>query len=398
MQPVSSDCARPIGCTRKLAHWLTSIAALLVISALPGCSLLSIKSPERPLSDRDMNARLLTRELTTNFLATSTRNTDTILAVETDPVVIEHTLRWELAVIESSRQAEMQLAPLMSLLDTWTLALQLQGFLSEGRPGAKLFGKHQAGLRAITDEYADGVQSLARSLLSSREFAEYQSFVTSYVQSHPVMDLRFARPSVLTEWTRQKGAQTNLLDAAGSIPQALADTSQRLEIYGDTVPQQAMRRTQLALHDSGYEASDVRAALVRLDARLERLTTVAEGSPELVREAEAELRASLQELFDRLDASARATGAMVHTEREALFANLETERKALLAAVDVQRQALTADAGRIADQLVRTSGNEVRRFTREAVVLGVVFYLVLLGLPFGAGYFVGRARSRLHLG
>ena len=345
-----------------------------------------------------MNARLLTRELTTNFLAASTRNTDTILAVETDPVVIERTLRWELGVIESSRQAEMQLAPLMSLLDTWTLALQLQGFLSEGRPGGKLFGKHQAGVRAITDEYADGAHSLARSLLSSKEFTEYQNFVTSYVQTHPLMDLRFARPSVLTEWTRQKGAQTNLLDAVGTISQALADTSQRLEIYGDTVPEQAMRRTQLALHDSGYEASDVRAALVRLDSRLERLTTVAEGSPELVREAEAELRASLQELFDRLDASARATGAMVHTEREALFADVERERLALLAAVDVQRQALTADAGRIADQLVRTSGNEVRRFTRQAVMLGVVFYLVLLGLPFAAGYFVGRARSRLHLG
>jgi hypothetical protein len=345
-----------------------------------------------------MNARLLTRELTTNFLAASTRNTDTILAVETDTVVIERTLRWELGVIESSRQAEMQLAPLMSLLDTWTLALQLQGFLSEGRPGGKLFGKHQAGVRAITDEYADGAHSLARSLLSSKEFTEYQNFVTSYVQTHPLMDLRFARPSVLTEWTRQKGAQTNLLDAVGTISQALADTSQRLEIYGDTVPEQAMRRTQLALHDSGYEASDVRAALVRLDSRLERLTTVAEGSPELVREAEAELRASLQELFDRLDASARATGAMVHTEREALFADVERERLALLAAVDVQRQALTADAGRIADQLVRTSGSEVRRFTRQAVMLGVVFYLVLLGLPFAAGYFVGRARSRLHLG
>jgi len=222
MQRGSTDCARPIGCTRKSVRWLANFIALLVIAVLPGCSLLSIKSPERPLSDRDMNARLLTRELTTNFLAASTRNTDTILAVETDPVVIERTLRWELGVIESSRQAEMQLAPLMSLLDTWTLALQLQGFLSEGRPGGKLFGKHQAGVRAITDEYADGAHSLARSLLSSKEFTEYQNFVTSYVQTHPLMDLRFARPSVLTEWTRQKGAQTNLLDAVGTISQALA--------------------------------------------------------------------------------------------------------------------------------------------------------------------------------
>jgi len=88
MQRGSTDCARSIGCTRKPVRWLANFAALLVISVLPGCSLLSIKSPERPLSDRDMNARLLTRELTTNFLAASTRNTDTILALETDPVVI----------------------------------------------------------------------------------------------------------------------------------------------------------------------------------------------------------------------------------------------------------------------------------------------------------------------
>jgi hypothetical protein len=215
------------------------------------------------------------------------------------------------------------------------------------------------------------------------------------VQAHPLVDLRFTRASVLSEWTREKGAQSNLLEAVGTIPQALADTSQRLEIYGDTVPQQAVRRTQLAIRESGYEPSDLRAALARLDARLERLTSVAESSPELVREAEAQLRASLREVLGRFDASARTTVAAVHTEREALFAEIQTEREALLTAVDAQRKALTADAGRIADQLVRTSGNEVRRFTREALLLVIALSLVLLGLPFAAGYLVGRARSPL---
>ena len=369
--------------------------AALLLSVLAGCSLVSLKSPERALSDRDMNARLLTRELTAHFLELSARSTDNILATETDPAVIEHTLRWELGVIESSRQAEMQLAPLMSLLDTWTLALQLQAFVGEGGRGGKLFGTHQAALREIADNYADGAQRLAHLLLSPKELPDYQDFVASYVQAHPLVDLRFTRASVLTEWTREKGTQSDLLGAVGTIPQALADTSQRLEIYGDTVPEQAVRRTQLAMRESGYEPSDLRAALARLDARLERLTSVAESSPDLVREAEAQLRVSLHEVLGRFDASARTTVAAVHTEREALFAEIQTEREALLTAVEAQRKALTADAGRIADQLVRTSGNEVRRFTREALLFVIALSLVLLGLPFAAGYLVGRARAPL---
>lgn len=366
-----------------------------MLSGFAGCSLVSVKSPERPLSDRDMNARLLTREATTHFLETSARSTENILASETDPAVIEHTLRWELGVIETSRQAEMQLAPLMSLLDTWTFALQLQGFMKEGARGGNLFGTHQATLREITDDYADGVESLAHSLLSSKELTDYQSFVTAYVREHPLQDLRFARSSILTEWMRAKGAQTNLLDAVGTISQALADSSQRIEIYGDTVPQQAVRRTQLAMRESGYSTTEVRSALARLDERLERLTAVAEDSPEMLRSAEAELRSTLREFMVQLDSSVRTTTAAVHNEREALFAEIQEQREALLTAVDVQRKALTADAARIGDQLVKTSGAEVRHFTREALALVIVLTAVLLGLPFAAGYLLGRARSPL---
>jgi DNA-binding transcriptional MerR regulator len=367
----------------------------LLLAALAGCSLISLKSPERPLSPRDMNARILTRELTTEFIETNARSTDSILRSETDAAVLNNVLRWELGVIVTSRNAETQLAPMMTLLDTWALALQLQAFAGEGGRGAALFGTHQSALREVTDNYADGAQRLAHSLLTAREFTEYQSFVSDYVRAHPLQDLRFARISVTREWSRVKGADSSVLDEVGTIPQALADTTQRLQIYGDTVPLQSMRRTQLALREAGYTPDEIRAALARLDARLERLTTVAESAPELVRGAEAELRESLRELFNRLDASARGTAAAFHSEREALFADLETQRAALTATVDAQRQALTADARRLADQLVRTSGEEVRHLTREALLLLIVLALVVLGLPFAAGYLTGRARSAL---
>ena len=374
------------------------LAALCVLAVLASCSLISIKSPERPLSTRDMNARILTREATTHFLEASARSTDNILASEPDANVLEHTLRWELGVIETSRDAETQLAPLMSLLDTWALALQLQGFVSPGGPGGKLFGAHQAAVRTLTDNYADGVHELARSLLTTQEFADYQTFIDDYVRAHPLQDLRFARASVVQEWGRAKGAKSSLLDEVGTLPQALADTTQRMQIYADTVPVQTLRRTQLALRETGYTPEDVRAAMARLDARLERLTEVAESAPELVRDAEKEMRQSLREVLNRLDASAAATASAFRLERVALFVDIQAEREALTKAVDEQRKALTADAARISDQLVRTGGEEVRHFTRQVELFFILLALVVLGLPFAAGYLVGRARSSLRPG
>jgi hypothetical protein len=374
------------------------LAALPLLNALTGCSLISIKSPERPLSARDMNARILTRELTTHFIEANGRNTDSILATETDPAVINNTLRWEVGVIVTSRSAETQLAPRMSLLDTWALALQLQGFAAQGAPGGKLFGTHQASVRTLADTYAEGAHALARSLLTPTEFADYQTFVDDYVRAHPLQDLKFARASVIEAWGRAKGAESSLLDEVGTIPQALADTSQRMQIYADTVPVQTMRRTQLALRETGYTPDDVRAAMARLDARLERLTAVAESAPELVRGAEQEVRQSLHEVLNRLDASGAAAASAFRTERAQLFTDIQAEREALTSAVDTQRQALSADAARIAQQLVRSSGEEVRHVTREAMLFVIALAILVLGLPFAAGYVVGRARASFRPG
>ena len=85
MQSGSRGPARPLHRPASACAVPAKLAALLLLTALTGCSLISIKSPERPLSARDMNARILTRELTTHFIAANGRNTDNILAIETDP-------------------------------------------------------------------------------------------------------------------------------------------------------------------------------------------------------------------------------------------------------------------------------------------------------------------------
>jgi hypothetical protein len=110
--------------------------------------------------------------------------------------------------------------------------------------------------------------------------------------------------------------------------------------------------------------------------------------------AEDEVRQSVREVLNRLDATTSETAATLRTERTALFADLQGERAALVAAVDVQRRALAEDAARILDRMVKASGAEVRRLTWEVMLFLILFSIVLLGLPFAAGYLVGRAARR----
>jgi hypothetical protein len=373
--------------------WPRLLAGGVLLLAAAGCSLLTLKSPERPLAPRELNARILTRELSMQFLAAVSRSADDIAATEHDPQVLDDTLRFEIGAVAESRRAATRMAPLMSLLDTWALAAQLEAFTAAGAPGGTLFGAHQPAVRDLAANFADDAQGLARRLLTPQELATWQPFVAQYVREHPLADLNFARVPVMELWSRAQGANTPLIDTLGTIPEALADASDRLEIYGDTVAPQLMRATQLALRQSGYAQGDVQAALRRLDERLERLTAVAESAPELVRGAEAEVRASLREVLQRLEASSRSAGETLHAERAALFADLQGERQAVVAAVDAQRKALAEDAARVSASVVKDAGAQLRDLAAEVLLLLIVLAVVVLGLPFVAGYLVGRARG-----
>jgi hypothetical protein len=339
------------------------LAALLLL-ALSGCSLISLKSPEKPLTPQELDARIRTRAVSAQFIAAVTRSAQNIEASDDDPGVLDNTLRWEVSAVVQSRRAATQMAPMLSLLDTWALAEQLKAFVSPTGAGGTLFGTHQGPIREICDDYAADAEEIGRSVLKPQELAQFQQFVAGYVKQYPLRDLSFERGSVVELWSREHAGQDKLIDSLGSIPEALADAAQRLQIYGETVPAEVMHETELSLRESGYTRTD--------------------------------MRQSLREVLERLSASSRDTTEALRTERIALFADLQAERQALVTAFDAQRKLLATDGARVADQLVRTGGQQVRSLVGEVLLLLILLALVLLGLPFAAGYAVGRARARRH--
>jgi hypothetical protein len=357
--------------------------ACIVLVGVGGCSLISVKTPDKPLSPRDVNTRLLTRDYSNRFVAVIEKSVVDIAASETDPAVLENSLRWEIAAVTESRRAATRLVPLRSLLDTWALAGQMDSFVAPGGAGSSLFGAHQSSVRALSSQLAVEATGLAQRLLPAPEFAEYQSRVSAYVRGHPLEGLLFTRMSVEELWTHDSGIDVKLANSFGTIPQALADMSDRVQIYGETVPSQVAWRAELLVRQSGYSQGDLNSALRNLDARFDQLAAAADKAPAFTHDLVADLRQSLFQVLDRLNAASLTT-----------INALDVQRAALAADVREERSAVALDAARIASQVIRESSVQARSLVREAMLLIIAFAIVATGVPFAIGYFIGRERGR----
>lgn len=371
---------------------LAAAGMMTVLALLSGCSLLSIKSPERPLSTRDLNARIATRQFSVEFTTAVEQCADEIARKESDPVVLRNALRWKIAITAESLRAASQLAPAMAVLDTWTLSAAQQEFLSPQGAGNALFGRYQQAAFMLANNFDADAERMAQEVIDPRDFPRYQAFVADYVHAHPIKGLEFVRPAVVDLWMQQRGAEVRLVDSLGTIPEALADTSDRFQMFSAALPSQVMWRTELALQDSGLSREEIHGLWQKLDERSASLLTTANRAPQLVHDAVAETRGAVLQVLNRFDASSAATIGALRTERIALSATLSSERAEVLEAVDTQRKAIALDAAGIASRVVNETGQQVRYLAREALLLLIVLAMVVLGLPFAAGYLVGRAR------
>jgi hypothetical protein len=366
--------------------------SMLLLLNGAGCSLVSIK--ERPLSARDLNARVLTREYSAHLITAIEQCAEDISATENDQQILINTLQWEISAASQSVRAATQITPMMGVLDTWALALQMQTFVAEGNAGGALFGSHQIAVRALADEQAKIANDLASLLIVPKDLPRYRQFVEAYVHDSPIENLAFARTPIVARWTRENGADLKLVESFGSISESMSDISDRMRIYGEALSNQALWKTELAIHQSGLTGKEMHSTLDDLNARVDRMAAAAEKAPDMVHAAIAEAHQSLIAIINKLDASSAIMMQGIREERIALTADVRVEREVALVAIDEQRKALALDAAKLSDQFVATAGQEARRLAREVLLFLIVLSIIVLGLPFVAGYLVGRNRPR----
>jgi hypothetical protein len=257
---------------------------------------------------------------------------------------------------------------------------------------------------AAAEQLVADVERIARATVEPGLRTTMEQLVAGYAARYPIANLDFNREPILPLWL-QAAADEGRVTTVGSSPEVVQDVADRLRILGEGVPEALSWRTELALTEREEDIEELRALLERLDTGLKSIARLAETSPELAATAARELQRELAPSIERLDARWGESLTTLVSQREAVVEDLErmqaaltatlaSEREALTAAVDRQRASVMAEAGGIAADVTDRALTHLRTMVREALLLLIVLAAVVLGLPFAAGYLVGRARAR----
>jgi hypothetical protein len=383
---------------RVVAAALGAVAPL----ALSGCISFSLDGPGEPLPPEQLRARIETRQYAADFTERVTRAADVIAAGTEEAGVRANTLRWKIGASTASRRAAYRPEPELALVDTWALAVQMEYFFGEGA-GRALFGSQQQTALDAARALAREADALAARRLDPGVLADFRKLVSDYAASEPLSDLSFERAPIAPQW--REVVARRIAQSVSVAPEALADASDRLDIYGRRIPDELRWRAELAFVESGIRPADLSHALKRFEEELTKLSALAQTQPELAMERLAALQAEMTRVFESFDQRWGQTLAMLQVERAALTkdleamrvamdATIERERNALYAAISAERAALAADVTRIGKELGPLLIAKLGEVATEMLIWMILLVLILVGVPFAAGFLTGRAATR----
>lgn len=384
-------------------HELLVVAIAAFALFLTGCSLITIKSEVEPIPPRDLKARLMTRDALSLFADRIKVASNQIESEDESVEMRTKTLRWQIGAIEAARRAAMRQDPREALVDLWGLCLQQRDFLSSGA-GQGIFGANQSFAVQAAEDLLGDVSRIADETLAPELRARMKDVVDDYAKRFPIEGLDFNRAPVVLLWREAAGGESRI-DTVGTTPEVVQDVSDRMRMLGQALPESVSWRTELLVTERQEEIRDFAALLERLDEGLASVSELAAKSPELAANAARELHRELSPALEDLDARWGESLSMLETQRMAIVADLErlqaslaadfaVERDALTQAVDEQRAAIMQDARNIATDVTERALARVQQIVREGLVLLIILVVVLLGLPFGAGFLLGRSRGR----
>lgn len=144
--------------------------------------------------------------------------------------------------------------------------------------------------------------------------------------------------------------------------------------FGDAVSQRVLGDT---------DVQKTLKSLTTLARSGERLVAVVEQAPLLLSAKITEMEADLT----------KSDGALSQ-QRDAVVGELRKERAAITEAISKERAAAMKDLNAYTTQAIQEAGTQLRSLVAGAILGGALLILILLGLPFGAGYLVGRVMGR----
>lgn len=361
-------------------------SAATLVSLLSGCSLLrfNLSTGDAPLSRGEADIRLMTRGLYAEAADRIAATADSIAGQCEDPSVRIRAIRWKMRSTRAAVDAAMQRIPEVSLLETWLLYRRMDAGLAD-TPDSLLFGPATPLARRTAGRLLRRTEALAAKLLPAGRFALMREFVARQPLDRSAAVSGDATLLAWVEYLESHGIDA--VYGTGTVAEIVADMGDRLD--GQTrqaVDALAWTRDLIDIRlgqDSIRERLTVR--LDSLELHFRRVVAVAEDLPGVTEEVALELNIALAQMMDTFDSSV-----------DNAFADLERQRIALQRYVSDERAVLVGQAQDSVRQTVDSLLAALPGLIRRVALWIVLLVVVVLGLPFAAGFWLGgwRARAR----
>jgi hypothetical protein len=316
---------------------------------------------------------------------------DKILFDADDPTTRLNALRWKMYMVPTAHAAAFNTDPLIAMVDIGVLCEQQERFFTTGG-GKDLFGEWQPVAVDAAAEISKRFWRLADTIVLTGDASKARTEIESWAAEHPFDDTYFVRRSIQPLLAEMSGTHGKGMGASlGGIADQVADLSDRLTVYGGSLPKQARWQAELMVREltaeAGLDAASVQTTATEVGRLIDRLDRTIDAIPEAFpREREAVLAAlddALRGVLADVDRQRIDTIEELRAERVVLLEGLRVEREAVLAAVEEQRAITMTEADGMLVQTVeltitRVEGLVDRLFWRCVVVLAIGAVVLLL--------------------
>lgn len=365
---------------------LRTLLSLSVAAAMTGCSLLKVSlSTGEPIPPEDARVRVMTRALYYDLSNEIITAADSV-ATSHDIDLKIRAIQWKIRTTRAAVSAAMQTIPDVALADTWILCKRMDRAFTH-RPDSALFGPYTPMMRQTAARMLTKVDSVARDALPAQRYDLMKEYVDQYIRrNRPRSDENVTPQNTTLAWIdfmKSKGIEVTY--DSGSIADVVSDMSDKMGGQTGQLTNSLMWSKDILEIEWQRDSMSqyVAAQMDSLDRSFERIVVVMENIPEISDSVMVNFNKHVEQVLASLESSL-----------DYAFGQVDMQRSELQRYVSAEREAIIRQAGETAQGMVQQAIDQVPAIVSRVAVWLALLAVVVLGLPFAAGYWVGTLRER----
>jgi uncharacterized RDD family membrane protein YckC len=304
-----------------------------------------MKKMDVSLTSRELRTRV--NELALTYSLTMQQTADEMRAAHPDPEIQRAALRWKIDSVGMGSMAFFRSDPLAAYLDSWLLTVQMRRYLESDAGRARFQSAATLGALGCRKVEAEFVRTL-RSIGTPKQIQRTQPFIERWATEHPIQNHKLERQSIEPFLTAYAGAGSiGVMQAAGSVPEALQDASHQFKFYMWFMPKHATMEAELMAMDF-RQSPEMKQALLTMLAFGE----LAQELKDTLHDARASFGEEKQSLLDYVSAERSGLMRDIDSQRITTLRHLQQERDVVLHALQQERKASMSDLDTIAQRAV----------------------------------------------